>query len=139
MKPLDRLTDKIEIRLQFVVVILVFFLTVFSGSLLQGCMLVAVYIIDYIFFAVRAPRIKERYLKWINVLTLIGTGSFIIPLALIALSTQKGTMPTWQGYAWIGSSFVSIWLMFLAPVAILLTLAVFGINWRKQFGLKSDI
>lgn len=139
MQPLDRLTDKIETRLQFVVVIVVFFLTIFPGSLLGGCVLVVVYIIDYIFFAVRASKIKEKYLKWINTLTLIGTGSFIIPLALIALSTQKGNVPTWQGYAWIGSSFVSIWLMFLAPVAILLTLAVFGIDWRRQLGLKSDI
>lgn len=135
MKPKDRLVDKIEVRLQFALVIVIFFLTVFPDSLLPGgSILVVGYIINYIFFAVRGDKIKDKYLRVINIITLVGMGSFVIPLTLLALSTQKGVLPAWEAYTWMGSSLISILLMFVAPLSLLVVLVGFGINWKKEFG-----
>ena len=129
----DRLTDKIEIRLQFVAVILVFFLTVFEKSLFAGCIIVALYVVDYIFFVSVAERLQEKILKWVNISTLVGIGSFVIPLTMIALSTHGGNIPVWEAYTWMGSSLVSIVCMFIAPLALLILLGIYGINWRRMF------
>jgi len=133
MKPKDRLVDTIEVRLQFALVIVIFFLGVFPDSLPGSSILVVLYIIDYIFFAARGDKIVVKYLKAMNVATLVGMASFIIPLALIALSSQKGTLSAFEFYSWMGSSYVSILLMFVAPLSLLVMLAAFGINWKKQF------
>jgi len=129
----ERLTNKIEIRLQFVVIMLVFFLTIFSGVQLAGCILVAAYIIDYIFFTALGDKIDERHLKWLNNTVLIGIGSYVIPLASIATSTQASSVPIWQGYTLMGLIFISMWLMVSIPVALLIMLLAFGIDWKKKF------
>ena len=115
----EKMIEKIETRLQFVVVILVFF--------------IVAYIIDYIFFAKLGDRLNEKHLKWLNNMVLIGIASYIIPLTLMALSTQKGTIPLWQGYTLMGVTYVSIFLMIWIAVIILVMLLFLGINWKKSF------
>jgi hypothetical protein len=129
----EKMIEKIETRLQFVVVILVFFLSIFPNSLVSGSILIVAYIIDYIFFAKLGDRLNEKHLKWLNNMVLIGIASYIIPLTLMALSTQKGTIPLWQGYTLMGVTYVSIFLMIWIPVIILVMLLFLGINWKKSF------
>ncbi|MCX6719424.1 MAG: hypothetical protein NTZ38_03565 [Candidatus Taylorbacteria bacterium] len=127
----ERTTDKIETRLQFTITILTFFLVLFPVQQLAGCIVVAAYVIDYIIFAVRSDKISEKHLRWINVSILIGIGSYIIPLAILALSTQDKTIPFWQVYIWMTSTYASMVIMIIAPIAILVELFAFGINRKR--------
>jgi hypothetical protein len=129
----EKLADKIEVRLQFIITILTFFIVIIKELEQKGCILVAVYIIDYIFFTRVSNTINEKYLQWIDTTVLVGIGTFIIPLAVIALSTQGGTMPLFIGYSWLVMISASILLLVTIPIILLIMLIAYGVNWKGIF------
>ena len=128
----DKLISKIESRLQFVITVLTIFLFAFPTLNPSGYIIVVVYIITYILFAIFDTRINEKWLKQINTVVLIGIGSFLIPLTLVALTGINATMPLWQAYTWLGSTLISTFLMLSAPIVLIILILTTGIKARNK-------
>ena len=124
----EKMIDKIENRLQFLITILIFFLAVFPNIELQGCILVVFYIIDYILFTTLGKKMSEKRLTYLNTILFIGIGSYIIPLTVLALSAKNAIVPVWQGYTWMALIFISIWFMILVPLILLIMILIYSVK-----------
>lgn len=115
----EDLIKKIENNLRFVITISIFFLTIFPESRLAGSIIVVGYIIDYIGFQFRTKTLTVRNLKWIETSLLIGIGSYVVPLGIMAFSTQNIPLSQFGIWTWHASLFTSIWIIVCMPAITL--------------------
>lgn len=144
MNQKEKMVNKIEGRLQFVIVLGVFFLTLvygiakLAGDTEQGSQASAVgasivvlgYIVAYVFFAIWGERIKELGLKWINGTIIFGIACYISPILLMGLSTAKDQpkMAKLLAFTYFIPYVGSVYGLIIVPIIV----ALFVIFWPKN-------
>lgn len=148
----EKTIAQIENRLQFVVTLNVFFVTLMYGisilagntesisqnSSIQGSLIVFFYLLNYVVFEIWGKKMKEKGLKWINGSVLAGIACFVVPILFIALSTAKSqpVVPAWIAYidniTLTPIFMASLYGLFIVPLLIL-GLIIF---WPKEKAIK---
>ena len=110
----------IEDNLRFIITISIFFLTLLPEGKFQGCFFIAAYIINYIIFEIRINKFGIRNLKWIKTSLFVGIGSYIIPLSVVAFSTQNEFFSSIGTYIFImATAFISMLAIVSIPAITL--------------------
>lgn len=103
MESKERLAEKVENRLQFVITISVFFGALLynffkftntneldsNGIVLQESSLVVVFICSYLLFSIYSKKIPVKWLKRLDHLVLFSVGCFVFPMIVMADKLQR--------------------------------------------------
>jgi len=133
------MVEKIENRLQFLITISIFFPFVLysffkevdeteksaSGMLLKASTLVAAYLVSYLVFLVADKYISEKWIRYLNILVLLGIASFIFP---IWFTSWLGTTTTGYQTLLVTSA---LGLQTGMPIVILISEITFGFFGSK--------
>jgi hypothetical protein len=134
---IEELVKKVENNLRFIITITIFFLSIFPEIRLEGCVLIVAYIFNYIAFEVRVKNLIEENLRWIKNLLYIAISSYVIPLTVVALSTQKTTIGSLEFLTFKAGIITSMVGIMFIPTIILIVI-VFSSN-KTLSDFKKDL
>ena len=113
---MDELRKKVENNLRFITTICIFFLAVLDSVRLEGCVIVAAYLLSYIIFEFREKRYSDKSLRWINTSVLIGMISYVVQFFIFSLSTQNIIVSIWELTIWKTIIAVSTYMILVFPL-----------------------
>ena len=146
VKTIRDLENAVESRIQFATTIAIFFPSVVYGlskiagnseqstneTVLNLGIVIVAYIVDYVFFQILKSWMTEKWLKTIDVMTLIGIASFIVPILLIAVYKNE-TLDSLTLYSFAASLYISMAI----PILIAGILIIFVLmQWMRDLFKK---
>jgi hypothetical protein len=110
--------------LQFVITVSIFFLAVFPNVAPVGYILIVAYLLCFLVFELRNKEYTLRNLRWINTGLLFGVTAYIIPLLLLAYSSQDIILYGW-GLVSVRTALYISMIMITAIPAIIFVMICF--------------
>jgi len=137
------LITEIQNRIQFLVMIAIFFpavvyyfFNIYDKSnadkiALSYAWLVAAYLLTYIFFEILKNKIKIIFLRVINILTLVGVSTFLLPITQLSLIGTQSSVLLFIMQILVK---ISLYGLIIVPVGLLIIILwPFLFWWPRKF------
>ena len=139
----QNLIAEIENKIQFLVMIAIFFpavvyyfFNIYDKSnadkiALSYAWLVAAYLLTYIFFEILKNKIKIIFLRVINILTLVGVSTFLLPITQLSLIGTQSSVLLFIMQILVK---ISLYGLIIVPVGLLIIILwPFLFWWPRKF------